>query len=148
MKLEHAGYLWADIAHRPLKRARSSYARARRKGRIPPSFPRGAWISPAPLCAGVDVLLWARFSRSSPQLPSPHLVLYHLIRGLPPSPATVWPMDKGVQRHAQGSWQQTGGLWRGHDQQTWVQWPKGHFIDTVRMWQKEWFYITEPRGAG
>jgi hypothetical protein len=28
------------------------------------------------------------------------------------------------------------------------QWPKGHFVDTVRMWQKEWFYITEPRGAG
>ena len=29
-----------------------------------------------------------------------------------------------------------------------VQWPEGHFIDTVRMWQKEWFYITEPQGDG
>lgn len=29
----------------------------------------------------------------------------------------------------------------------WVEWPAGTFIDTVKIWQKEWFYITEPRGA-
>jgi hypothetical protein len=28
-----------------------------------------------------------------------------------------------------------------------VQWPDDHFVDTIRMWQKEWFYITEPREA-
>ena len=28
-----------------------------------------------------------------------------------------------------------------------VQWPHGHFVDTIQMWQKEWFYITEPREA-
>ena len=28
-----------------------------------------------------------------------------------------------------------------------VQWPEGRFIGTVKVWQKEWFYITEPRDA-
>ena len=28
-----------------------------------------------------------------------------------------------------------------------VQWPEGKFIDTVKVWQKEWLYITEPRDA-
>ena len=23
-------------------------------------------------------------------------------------------------------------------------WPKGAFIETVKIWQQEWFYITEP----
>ena len=26
-----------------------------------------------------------------------------------------------------------------------VTWPKGSFMDTVKVWQQEWFYITEPR---
>nr|XP_040246122.1 uncharacterized protein LOC120965041 [Aegilops tauschii subsp. strangulata] len=26
-------------------------------------------------------------------------------------------------------------------------WPKGAFVETVKVWQHEWFYITEPRGA-
>ena len=26
-----------------------------------------------------------------------------------------------------------------------VPWSEGKFIDTVKVWQKEWFYITEPR---
>ena len=26
-----------------------------------------------------------------------------------------------------------------------VTWPKGRFVDTVKVWQQEWFYITEPR---
>ena len=26
-------------------------------------------------------------------------------------------------------------------------WPKGAFVDTVKTWQQEWFYITEPRGT-
>ena len=28
-----------------------------------------------------------------------------------------------------------------------VNWPKGVFVDTVKIWQQEWFYITEPRGS-
>ena len=24
-------------------------------------------------------------------------------------------------------------------------WPKGAFVETVKVWQQEWFYITEPR---
>src|SRR5215216_6104358 len=28
-----------------------------------------------------------------------------------------------------------------------VTWPKGTFVETVKIWQQEWFYITEPRGA-
>ena len=28
-----------------------------------------------------------------------------------------------------------------------VSWPKGTFVDTVKEWQKQWFYITEPRGT-
>ena len=24
-------------------------------------------------------------------------------------------------------------------------WPKGAFMETVKIWQQEWFYITEPR---
>ena len=28
-----------------------------------------------------------------------------------------------------------------------VIWPKGTFIETVKVWQKEWFYITEPRNT-
>ena len=28
-----------------------------------------------------------------------------------------------------------------------VTWPKGAFVETVKIWQQEWFYITEPRGA-
>ena len=28
-----------------------------------------------------------------------------------------------------------------------VEWPDGTFIETVKIWQKEWFYITEPRSA-
>lgn len=28
-----------------------------------------------------------------------------------------------------------------------VEWPEGTFIDTVKVWQKECFYITEPRDA-
>ena len=26
-------------------------------------------------------------------------------------------------------------------------WSKGAFVETVKVWQQEWFYITEPRGA-
>ena len=28
-----------------------------------------------------------------------------------------------------------------------VQWPEGTFIDTIKTWKKEWFYITEPRAT-
>jgi hypothetical protein len=28
-----------------------------------------------------------------------------------------------------------------------VEWPEGIFIETVKVWQREWFYITEPRDA-
>lgn len=28
-----------------------------------------------------------------------------------------------------------------------VTWPKGTFIETVKGWQQEWFYVTEPRDA-
>ena len=28
-----------------------------------------------------------------------------------------------------------------------VTWPKGTFVETVKEWQKLWFYITEPRNA-
>lgn len=27
-----------------------------------------------------------------------------------------------------------------------VNWPKGVFVDTIRIWQQEWFYIIEPCG--
>src|SRR4051812_9504266 len=26
-----------------------------------------------------------------------------------------------------------------------VSWPKGTFVETVKEWQRQWFYITEPR---
>ena len=26
-------------------------------------------------------------------------------------------------------------------------WPQGAFVDTVKTWQQEWFYITAPRGS-
>ena len=26
-------------------------------------------------------------------------------------------------------------------------WYKGAFIETIKVWQQEWFYITEPRDA-
>ena len=26
-----------------------------------------------------------------------------------------------------------------------VTWPKGTFVETIKEWQKLWFYITEPR---
>ena len=28
-----------------------------------------------------------------------------------------------------------------------VSWPKGTFVEIVKEWQKQWFYITEPRGT-
>ena len=28
-----------------------------------------------------------------------------------------------------------------------VIWPKGAFVDTIKIWQQEWFYITEPHGT-
>ena len=28
-----------------------------------------------------------------------------------------------------------------------VSWPKGTFVETVKEWQKQWFYIIEPRGT-
>ena len=28
-----------------------------------------------------------------------------------------------------------------------VTWPKGSFVETVKGWQQEWFYVTEPRDA-
>ena len=28
-----------------------------------------------------------------------------------------------------------------------VSWPKGTFMETVKEWQKQWFYITKPRGT-
>ena len=28
-----------------------------------------------------------------------------------------------------------------------VSWPKGTFVDIVKEWQKQWFYITEPCGT-
>src|SRR5215216_7583581 len=28
-----------------------------------------------------------------------------------------------------------------------VTWPKGAFVETVKTWQQEWLYITEPRGS-
>jgi hypothetical protein len=29
-----------------------------------------------------------------------------------------------------------------------VEWFKGTFIETVKEWQKQWFYITEPLAPG
>ena len=26
-------------------------------------------------------------------------------------------------------------------------WPKGAFVETMKVWQQEWSYITEPRGT-
>ena len=26
-----------------------------------------------------------------------------------------------------------------------VKWPEGTFMETIKVWQREWFYITEPR---
>ena len=26
-------------------------------------------------------------------------------------------------------------------------WPQGAFMETVKVWQQEWFYITEPRNT-
>ena len=26
-----------------------------------------------------------------------------------------------------------------------VTWPKGTFVETVKGWQQQWFYVTEPR---
>ena len=28
-----------------------------------------------------------------------------------------------------------------------VTWPKGIFVETVKGWQQEWFYFTEPHGS-
>ena len=28
-----------------------------------------------------------------------------------------------------------------------VIWPKGTFVETVKWWQQQWFYVTEPRDA-
>ena len=28
-----------------------------------------------------------------------------------------------------------------------VIWPKGAFVDTIKIWQQEWFYITEPNST-
>ena len=28
-----------------------------------------------------------------------------------------------------------------------VTWPKGAFVETMKIWQQEWFYITKPHGA-
>ena len=28
-----------------------------------------------------------------------------------------------------------------------VSWPKDTFVDTVKEWQRQWFYVTEPRGT-
>jgi len=28
-----------------------------------------------------------------------------------------------------------------------VTWPKGTFVETVKGWQQEWFYVTEPRDS-
>ena len=28
-----------------------------------------------------------------------------------------------------------------------VTWPQGMFVETLKEWQKLWFYIIEPRGA-
>ena len=28
-----------------------------------------------------------------------------------------------------------------------VTWPIGAFVETVKIWQQEWFYVTEPRDA-
>ena len=28
-----------------------------------------------------------------------------------------------------------------------VSWPKGTFVETVKGWQQQWFYVTEPRDA-
>ena len=28
-----------------------------------------------------------------------------------------------------------------------VSWPKGTFVESVKEWQKQWLYITEPHGA-
>ena len=28
-----------------------------------------------------------------------------------------------------------------------VTWPKGTFVETVKGWQQQWFYVTEPRDA-
>ena len=29
----------------------------------------------------------------------------------------------------------------------WVDWPEGTFIETIKIWQQEWFYITEPQAT-
>ena len=28
-----------------------------------------------------------------------------------------------------------------------VSWPKGTFVETVKGWQQQWFYVTEPSDA-
>ena len=80
LKLKHAGYLSADIAHQAPE-AGQIVPTPRPGERVVflPHFLMGLGFPLHPICVGVDVLLRDRFSQSIPQLPPQQLVLYYLL---------------------------------------------------------------------
>ena len=47
-----------------------------------------------------------------------------------------------------GARREARGLRRSYGEQVSQNvWPKGAFVETVKVWQQEWFYITEPHDA-
>ena len=77
-------------------RAGYSYSQIRREGRIHLPLPPRARVRSSPLRPGANVLLWTRFSRSSPRVFPPCLGVHHYVRGLPPNPPTLWLMAQDL----------------------------------------------------
>ena len=91
-KLQKARYLTAEIPHRLCTKGQVIPTPKSGERVTHPSLPPRARVSPSPLCSRPHVLLWARFSRSSSGLFSPHLGVHRCVRGLSPHSPTLRPM--------------------------------------------------------
>ena len=113
-----------------------SDSQIRREGCIHLPLPPRARVRSSPLHSRPHVLLWARFSRSSSRLFSPHLGVRRCVRSLSPHPPHfgLWLKTFNVKpKMIEGRHAECGGavISKSAD----VPWTEGSFPEVSSLWQ-------------
>ena len=124
------------------------YSGTPREGCIPPSFCPRARVSPPPIRLRPYVLLWDRFHDLSPNSflnISTFIVVCEAFLRISPHFGLWLKIFNVKPKVVGGEHAECGGAMVSKMPN--VIWPTGTFNDSVKEWQQQWFYITEPRST-
>ena len=113
----------------------------------PPHLRSG--VPPAPLRAWGTLVLRARFPPSSPEFHSSPRGVYHVCKAFlrAESHFDLRLKTFGIKpKISSADLAECGGAIISKIQK--VDWFEGTFIETMKEWQREWFYITKPLAGG